>query len=260
MGELIDHLTNRIARILNMKAHSTVATITAQSNVLGCENGIPTLEAGDRLTRVEFERRYSAMPELKKAELLEGVVYMPPPVRLRGHGEPHAHFLTWLVLYEAATPHLIVAGNASTRLDLDNELQPDAILLLEPTKGGQARIAPDDFLEGAPEFVGEIASSSVSYDLDVKLRVYRRSNVREYVVWRVLDRLIDWFSLKEGEYVRMSADEDGLYKSEVFPGLWLDAAAIVRDDMPAVIAALNRGLASPDHTKFLEELKSRGGM
>ena len=224
-------MSNRIARILKTKAQSIVATISTQSNVLGCENGIPTLEAGDRLTRVEFERRYCAMPEVKKAELLEGVVYMPSPVRLRRHGQPHAHLLGWLVLYEAATSHVVVADNASTRLDLDNEPQPDAILLLDPAKGGQARIAPDDYVEGAPELVAEIASSSVSYDLDVKLKVYRRSGVREYIVWRVLDRQIDWFSLKEGEYVPMSVDEAGLYKSEVFPGLWLDSAALVRGDM-----------------------------
>jgi Uma2 family endonuclease len=242
-----------------MKAQSIVATVSSQLDLFGCENGVPTLEAGDRLSRVEFERRYSAMPEVKKAELLEGVVYMPSPVRLRRHGQPHARLLGWLVLYEAATSHVVVADNASTRLDLDNEPQPDATLLLDPAKGGQARIALDDYVEGAPELVGEIASSTVSYDLDVKLKVYRRSNVREYVVWRVLDRQIDWFSLKEGEYVRMSADDDGLYKSEVFPGLWLDSAALVRGDMRAVIAALNRGLASPEHAKFLEALKSHDG-
>ena len=104
--------------------------------------------------------------------------------------------------------------------------------------------------------MAEVASSSVSYDLDVKLKVYRRSGVREYIVWRVLDRQIDWFSLKEGEYVPMSVDEAGLYKSEVFPGLWLDPAALVRGDITAVIAALNRGLASTEHAEFLARLKS----
>ena len=236
----------------------SVATVSTQSNLLGYENGVPPLEAGDRLTRAEFERRYLAMPEGKKAELLEGVVYMPSPVRLRRHGQPHAHLLAWLVLYEAATSHVVVADNASTRLDLDNEPQPDAILLLDPAKGGQARVAPDDYIWGAPELVAEVASSSVSYDLDVKLKVYRRSGVREYIVWRVLDRHIDWFSLKDGEYVRMSVDEVGLYKSEVFPGLWLDAAALVRGDITAVVAALNRGLATSEHAEFLARLRSHG--
>jgi Uma2 family endonuclease len=225
-------------------------------NLLGYENGIPPLEAGDRLTRAEFERRYLAMPELKKAELLEGVVYMPSPVRLRRHGQPHARVLAWLIHYEAATSDVAAADNASTRLDLDNEPQPDAILLLDPAKGGQARISPDDYVEGAPELVAEIASSSVSYDLDVKLKVYRRSGVREYVVWRVLERQIDWFSLKEGEYIRMSVDESGLYKSEVFPGLWLDPDALVRGDLGAIFAALDRGLASPEHAHFLARLQA----
>jgi hypothetical protein len=121
-----------------------VATVSARSNLLGYENGIPPLEAGDRLTRAEFERRYHAMPEVKKAELLEGVVYIPSPVRVRRHGQPHAHLLAWLVLYKASTSDVVVADNASTRLDLDNEPQPDAILLLDPDKGGQARITPDD--------------------------------------------------------------------------------------------------------------------
>ena len=235
-----------------------MAKASTHADVSGCENGIPTLEAGDRLTRAEFERRYLAMPEVKKAELLEGVVYMPSPVRLRRHGEPHAHVVAWLVLYRTATPNLVVADNSSTRLDLDNEPQPDAILLVEPAKGGQARIAPDDYVEGAPELVVEVASSSVSYDLDVKLKVYRRNGVREYVVWRVLDRKIDWFSLKDGEYVPIAVDESGIYKSEVFPGLWLDPVALVRGDISAVIAALNRGLASAEHAKFVDKLKSHG--
>jgi Uma2 family endonuclease len=236
-----------------------VTTVSTHANLLAYENGIPPLETGDRLTRAEFERRYLAMPETKKAELLEGVVYMPSRARLRRHGEPHAHLLAWLTLYCGATAHVVVADNASTRLDLDNEPQPDAILLLDPAKGGQARITPDDYVEGAPELVAEIASSSVSYDLDVKLKVYRRSGVREYVVWRVLDRQIDWFSLKLGEYVRMSVDESGLYKSEVFPGLWLDPAALVRGDISAVVAALNSGLASTEHADFLARLKSYCG-
>jgi Uma2 family endonuclease len=236
-----------------------MATVTPEAKFAGCENGLPPLEPGDRLSRAEFERRYDAMPRGRKAELLEGVVYLPSPVRVRRHGRPHAHLLAWLVLYEAATADVIVADNASTRLDLDNEPQPDAILFLDALKGGQARIAPDDHVEGAPELVAEIASSIVSYDLDVKLKVYRRSGVREYIVWRVLDRQVDWFYLREGQYVPRSVDPAGLYKSEAFPGLWLDPAALVRDDVPAVVAMLNRGLASSEHAEFLARLKSYSG-
>src|SRR5271157_3592109 len=102
---------------------------------------LPPLENGDRLTRAEFERRFDAMPHLKKAELLEGVVYMPSPVRLRHHGRPHAHVLGWLTVYEAATPGVVAADNTSARLDLDNEPQPDALLMIDPHHGVQARIS-----------------------------------------------------------------------------------------------------------------------
>ena len=133
---------------------------------------------------------------------------------------------------------MIIGDNASTRLDLDNEPQPDAVLFIDPAKGGQARISADDYLEEAPELVAEVASSSVSYDLNEKLKVYRRNGVREYVVWRVLDRQIDWFVLRDGEYVRLPLDEAGLYRSEVFPGLWLDPTGLVSGDTKTVLAAL----------------------
>jgi Uma2 family endonuclease len=149
------------------------------------------------------------------------------------------------------------ADNASTRLDLDNEPQPDAVLFIDPASGGQARIAPDDYLEGAPELVAEVAASSASLDLNAKFNVYRRNGVREYIVWRVLDRQIDWFVLREGEYVRLSLDEGGLYRSEVFPGLWLDPAALVRSDTPTVFATLQRGLASSEHAAFVARLNTR---
>src|SRR5437763_1331075 len=145
------------------------------------------LEPGDRLTRDEFERRYNAMPNLKKAELIEGVVYMPSPVRLRRHGWPHFRLITWLGAYAAVTPGLIGADNATARLDLDNEPQPDTLLLIDPEWGGQARISADDYVEDAPEWVGEVSASSASFDLHAKLHVYRRNGVREYLVWRVLD-------------------------------------------------------------------------
>jgi Uma2 family endonuclease len=236
-----------------------MTTASTRTILPGFENGIRPLEAGDRLSRPEFELRYDAMPHGMKAELLEGVVYTPSPVRLLRHGQPHAQLIVWLGNYTTATPGVIVADIASTRLDLDNEPQPDAILLLDPAKGGQARVSPDDYIEGAPELLAEVASSSVSYDLDVKLKVYRRNGVLEYIVWRVLDRQIDWFSLKEGDYTRMSVDENGLYKSHAFPGLWLNSADLVRGDMAAVAATLNRGLASPEHTDFTARLNSLGG-
>jgi Uma2 family endonuclease len=216
---------------------------------------IPELENGDRLTRAEFERRYHAMPSLKRAELIEGIVYMPSPVRFTRHGNPHIHLAAWLGVYESATPGVKAGDNSSVRLDLDNEPQPDAFLLIEARCGGQARISDDDYVEGAPELVAEIASSSVSYDLGAKLHAYRRNGVREYVVWRVLDQQVDWLMLVEGRYEPLAPDADGLYKSIVFPGLWLDPAALLNGDLSRVLAVLQQGLAAPEHAAFVEALK-----
>ena len=122
---------------------------------------IPALENGDRLTRCEFERRYAARPDLKKAELIEGVVYMPSPVRL-AHSGPHAMIQTALLVYTAFTPGVRGDDNATVRLDLDNEPQPDVLLRIEEEAGGQSRVSDDGYLEGAPELVVEVAASSAS--------------------------------------------------------------------------------------------------
>ena len=212
------------------------------------------LENGDRLSRAEFERRYETMPHLQKAELIEGVVYVPSPVRHRLHGRPHIHVAVWLGQYEASTSGVEASDNSTVRLDLDNEPQPDALLIITPERGGQTRISADGYIEGAPELVVEVASSSASYDLHTKLHAYRRNGVREYIVWRVLDQEVDWFVLREGQYEPLEPDADGCLHSEVFAGLWLDPAALVCDDMTTVLATLQRGLASPEHAAFVIRL------
>lgn len=215
---------------------------------------VPPLEPGDRLTRMEFERRYEAMPHLKKAELIEGVVYIPAAVKARRHGRPHSHLLGWLIHYEASTPHMFVADNTSVRLDLDNMPQPDALLLIEPGFGGQATISDDDYVENAPELVAEVSSSSVSFDLNTKLHVYRRNGVKEYLVWRVLDRQFDWFVLRDGEFQRLSPDQDGIHRSTLFPGLWLDTVALLDGKLAQVLAVLDRGIKAPEHAAFVAKL------
>ncbi len=219
---------------------------------------VPPLENGDRLSRVEFERRYHAMPELKKAELIEGVVHMPSPVRFPQHGHPHAWLLGWLTWYEASTPGVAAADNATARLDPANEPQPDAVLLINPTHGGQTRLSPEGYIEGGPELAAEVASSSVSIDLHDKFQVYQRNGVREYVVWRVLESAVDWFVLREGVFERLAPDADGCYRSVVFPGLWLDAAALVRGDLATVLRVLQQGLASAEHAAFAARLGAAG--
>jgi Uma2 family endonuclease len=195
------------------------------------------------------------MPHVKKAELIEGVVYVPSPVRYEGHGRQHAAFSGWLVLYSASTPGVAVADNATVRLDLDNEPQPD--LLLRLVEDGQSRVDADGFLDGAPELAVEIASSSTAYDLHQKLHTYRRHGVREYIVWQTLDNIIDWFVLREGRYERLLPDAAGVYKSEMFPGLWLDSAAMTHSDLATVFRVLGEGLATPEHQKFVARMKQK---
>ncbi len=229
-------------------------TQLAKPPILTASDELQPLQSGDRLTRCEFERRYEAMPDLRKAELIEGVVYVPSPVRQRRHGRPHLHTAGWLAAYEAATPGVEAGDNSTVRLDPDNEPQPDLLLFVDPDKGGQVRFTPDDFLEGAPELVVEIAASSAGYDLNAKRDVYRRNGVREYVVYRVLDGEIDWLVLRGGEYRPLALDGSGLYKSEAFPGLWLDPAALVRGDLATVLTTLQDALSSPEHSAFVTRL------
>ncbi len=151
-----------------------------------------------------------------------------------------------------------MGDNTSIRLDLDNEPQPDALMIIDPACGGQAQISEDDYVEGAPELVAEVAASSVSLDLNLKMRVYRRNQVREYVVWRVLDDAVDWFVLRQSQYEPLPKDPSGICRSEVFPGLWLDSAALTRLDLATVLAVLQPGLTSPEHVAFVERLKKAG--
>jgi Uma2 family endonuclease len=214
----------------------------------------PPLEHHDRLSREEFERRYAAMPHLKKAELLKGIVHMPSPVRNDQHGEPHADLVGWLFLYRAGTPGVRAADNTTVRLGLEDEPQPDALLRIPRERGGRCGVDPDGYLEGAPELVAEVASSSASYDLHVKLEVYREHRVLEYLVWRVGDRAVDWFALRGEQYELLAAGPDGILRSSVFPGLWLDPEALITGDTSRLVAVLQAGLASPEHAPFVERL------
>ena len=166
--------------------------------------------------------------------------------------------IEWLGLYRASTPGVEVGDSATLRIDLDNEPQPDAFLRIEPSRGGQSRTTADGYVDGAPELVAEVAASSASYDLHAKLHVYRRSGVREYIVWRVLDGEIDWFALRSGQYQAMTPDAAGLLRSEAFPGLWLDPAALLRDDIARVLAVLQEGVRMGEHDAFVAQLVKAG--
>ena len=217
---------------------------------------VPELENGDRLTRCEFERRYAARPDLKKAQLIEGTVYMPSPVSL-AHSGPHAMIQTVLLVYAASTPGVRGEDNATVRLDLDNEPQPDVLLCIEPDAGGRCRVSGDNYLEGAPELVVEVAASSASIDLNDKLRAYRRNGVQEYVVWRTHERRIDWFELADGEYRALSPDDGGVIHSQGFPGLRLAARALLKGDLAGALAEAQRGIGTPEHKVFVARLAEK---
>ncbi len=199
----------------------------------------PPLEMGDRLTRAEFERRYTNMPPNKKAELIEGVVFISATGRY-SHGRPHAYILGWLGLYAAQTPMIEYADNATVCLDADNEVQPDVLLRIVEDAGSQSTISTDDYVEGASELIVEIAASSVSYDLYDKLPVYRRNGVQEYLVWQVYDQKIDWFVLEEGRYVPLLLNADGIIHSRNFPGLALTVDPLLQGDMATVLTILSK--------------------
>ncbi|NER04882.1 MAG: Uma2 family endonuclease, partial [Okeania sp. SIO3C4] len=202
---------------------------------------IPTLENGDRLTRIEFENRYTKS-SIKKAELIEGIVYMASPLRITKHGNPHARIMTWLGIYWSETPGIELGDNSTVRLDGDNEPQPDALLRIE--NGGQSIISEDGYVEGAPELIVEIAASTVSIDVHEKKKIYRRNQVQEYLVWRVEDGEIDWYNLKEGGYIQLQPNSEGIICSENFPGLWLDKTALLTGNLLKVIEVVQLGLAT----------------
>lgn len=207
---------------------------------------ITVLENGDRLHRQEFERIYTAS-QIKKAELIEGIVHLASPLRHTYHGQPHSQIIGWLITYQAQRTGLAVSIEATVRLDEENELQPDAILF---RLGGNAQVDEDDYISGTPELVVEIAASTASYDLHSKKRVYESHGVKEYIVWRTLDREIDWFVLVDGKYERLNPDSDGVLFSREFPGLVLQSTAILNNDMATVLKALNDFASQPEQGEF----------
>lgn len=237
-----------------------IAETLIAKKILQNSNGkavVPPLENGDHLTRLEFERRYNAMPKSVKAELIEGIVYMPSPVRFNAHGEQHSQINGILFNYYAATPGVRLGDNATLILDFDNEPQPDLVLFIEQERGGKTWVDADGYLQGAPELIVEIAASTKSYDLHTKKKVYRRIGVDEYIVWRVYDNEIDWFALENEEYIKLAANENGCVESRVFPGLQINLAALANNDLSRVLADLQTGLQSEPHKKFVAKLRQK---
>ncbi len=205
------------------------------------------LAEGQHLSRAEFHQRYVAHPEIKKAELIEGVVYMASPVRMKRHGRPHRDIIVWSGTYGANTPGVWGADNGTFQLDDWNECQPDVVLCLEAEAGGRSWINEADYLEGAPELVIEVAGSSARSDLRTKKQVYARQGVAEYMVVQTVAEKIEWFVLRQGVYEPLLAGQDGVLRSQIFHGLWLDETAFWAGDMKKVLAVLQHGLASAEY-------------
>lgn len=220
-------------------------------------SNVPPLRAGDHLTVEEFERRYEAMPWLKKAELIDGVVYVSPTTD-ENHGRPNGDLVTVLGIYRFNTPNILLGNNSSVKgLRGIHEPQPDSLLRIDPACVGQTTTDEKGYIQGAPELIGEISYNSASYDLHEKKEAYRRNYVQEYIVWRIEDQAIDWFRLREDQYEDMQPDAEGILKSEVFPGLWLHAEALLRGDFQKVQQVLQAGLASLEHQRLVQALQAR---
>jgi Uma2 family endonuclease len=212
---------------------------------------VPLLVAGDSLSRDEFLRRWEAMPQLKRAELIGGVVYMPSPLSLE-HGETDSHVATWLGVYKAGTPGCATANNA-TWLMLEDSPQPDTSLRILPEYGGQSGVQ-GRYASGAPEFLAEVCLSSTSYDLHQKLDLYEEAGVQEYLAVLLRERELRWHRLIDARFQVLPAPADGVYRSAVFPGLWLNGPALLAGDLGQVLVTLQQGLDSPEHAAFVEQL------
>jgi Uma2 family endonuclease len=213
------------------------------------------LEPGDFLSRDEFLRRWEAMPHLKRAELIQGVVYMPSPLSL-AHGSMDNRVATWVGTYTAFTPGCEPLSNATWLMGEDDAPQPDNALRILPEYGGQSR-TDGQYAAGAPEFLSEVCVSSTSYDLHQKLEVYQEAGVQEYLAVLVREREVRWHRLVNGRFEVVPLPADGVYRSAVFPGLWLDAAALLAGDLARVLSVLRQRLDSAEHQQFVQHLATR---
>lgn len=213
-----------------------------------------SLENGDHLDQPTFHARYLKTPQDFRAELIGGVVYVSSPMKKR-HGRMHSHVMRWLLGYEEATLGTEVLDNTTDILGEDSEPQPDACLLLLPEKGGQTRETPDGYLEGAADFIAEVSSSTEAIDLHAKKTDYERAGVKEYLVVALKQMRVFWFVSRRGKFRVLAPSTDGILRSRAFPGLWLDPAALLRQDRRRLLQVLRQGLNSPEHAAWVAKLE-----
>lgn len=237
---------------------------------LNTTDAIPPLRDGDRLTQREFFRRYEAAPEGTRAELLRGVVYLRrwvisngngerhvmPPISSGHHSEPSGEVYWFLRNYALFTTGVRAGTPVTVKFDSPvDSSEPDSLLRILPEYGGACAVGADDYVHGPPELIAEIANTSAATDLGVKYETYEANGVAEYIVWRTVPGVLDWFVLKRKKYVSLLPDPaDGYLKSVVFPGLWLDVTALLAGEGRTVMAVLQQGLATPEHAAFEAKL------
>jgi Uma2 family endonuclease len=214
------------------------------------------LENGARLGSDEFMRRYESSPDSLKAELINGIVYMAPPVTEEHHGNPDNHLQGWLYSYAAHTEGVRAASNSTLKFADTSVPQPDALLMIEPPHGNTHRDAKG-YLCGAPELVAEIAATTAAIDLGAKREAYRSARVQEYIVWCTVEESFFWFALEGDDYVPIKPDRRGVIHSRVFPGLCLDVKALLARKAAKVLDRLNTTLRSPEHKAFIAKLKRK---
>ncbi len=216
-------------------------------------SALPPLHNGDRLTQAEFHRRYKAYPEDVKFELVGGIVFMASPLR-RPHARYDEELSFALGLYRRATPGIELLPNATTILGKKSEPQPDLGLRILPEFGGRSRHTKEDCIKGAPELLAEIAYSTYSLDMHRKKDDYQKAGVQEYLVLCVKEQELHWFDFKSRRLI--TPNRQGVYRSRVFPGLWIDGQALLALDSDRVAKVVKRGLASPEHAAFVKRLQA----
>lgn len=219
------------------------------------------LKTGDHLDQPTFHARYLRTPPGFRAELIGGMVILPSPLGL-AHSQLHNDVVDWLNEYRRATPGTDVLLTPSVILAEDSEPQPDAALIVVPERGGQTSVqrpnpGGEEYVSGPPELIVEVASSSVAYDLHSKMNDYQKAGVAEYLVILVKERTVRWFRQEQGRFIDVMAAADGTLRSRVFPGLWLEAAALVARNHRKLSESLQRGISSLEHAAFVQQLESR---
>ncbi|MCC6540001.1 MAG: Uma2 family endonuclease, partial [Bryobacterales bacterium] len=216
----------------------------------------PLLFEGDHLDAAEFLRRWEALPDLKYAELIDGVVFMGSPLSL-DHGTTHYEMTGWLCMYSSRTPGCRGGDDTTWVMGAKAVPQPDIFLRILPEYGGQSgETAGGKYGAGAPELIVEVTGSSRSRDFGAKKELYRSVGVREYLTVDLSTRTITWRQLVRGRYRDLEPGEDGVLRSRVFPGLWLHPPALWKGKL---VAAAEKGLRSPEHAEFVKRLASATG-